>query len=362
MATTRAACLAALFLFVSSGAGAAAAKLSSEKPTGLSAVHIEETEVPVTYSVPGSVVSDGRIEMSSRVVGFIQQLDVREGQKVSRGDLLVRIDPSDIAEAIRQAEAGVRASREDLDDASQDVEKYSRLAVTGAVAAETLRKAKVRVDVAQAILDKTQAALAAAEAQKGYATITSPVDGVVVSVARRSGEMATAGTPLLTVESREILLFKAFIAESKLALIDPKAEVPVRIDTLKGKVFQGRIRGIVPSGDDITRRYEINVILPRDTLPHDARLVPGMFGRADFILDTRKALLVPRAAIVHRGGLDGVFVLTGNVARFRWLRLGRAFGDAVEAVAGLTAGETVLAGAAGTLRDGATVDIAEAGK
>jgi len=350
-ARPHAACLAALLLLFPPVV-AASEMPATETSAGLSTVTVAESEVPVTYSVPGSVVSDGRIEMSSRVVGFIQQLDVREGQKVSRGDLLVRIDPSDIDEASRQAEAGVRASREDLDDAKADVEKYSRLAVTGAIAAETLRKAKVRVDVAQALLDKAQAALAAANAQKGYATITSPVDGVVVSVTRRTGEMATTGTPLLTVESREILLFKAFVAESRLAQISLKAEVKVRIDTLKDKVFRGRVRGIVPSGDDITRRYEIHVILPSDPA-----LVPGMFGRADFSLGSRKALLIPRAAVVHRGGLDGVFVLDGHSARFRWLRTGKEIDDSIEVIAGLTAGETILLGATDALRDGATVNV-----
>jgi RND family efflux transporter MFP subunit len=349
-ARPHAACLAALLLIFPPVAAWAAP--AAEPSAGLATVTVVEREVPVTYSVPGSVVSDGRIDVSSRVVGFIQQLDVREGQTVSRGDLLVRIDPSDIHEAIRQAEASVRASREDLDDAKADVEKYSKLAVTGAIAAETLRKAKVRVDVAQALLDKAQAALAAANAQKGYATITSPVDGVVVSVARRTGEMATAGTPLLTVESREVLLFKTFVAESRLTQIDPKAEVKVRIDTLKDKVFPGRVRGIVPSGDDITRRYEINIILPSDPA-----LVPGMFGRADFSLGSRKTLLVPRAAIVHRGGLDGVFVLDGHSARFRWLRTGKDIGDAVEVNAGLTAGEAILIGPTDALSDGAIVNL-----
>lgn len=354
-ARPHAACFAALLLIIPPVVAWAA---PAAKPSpSLASVMVMESEVPVTYSVPGSVVSDGRIDVSSRVVGFIQQLDVREGQRVSHGDLLVRIDPSDIDEAIRQAEAGVRASRGDLDDAKADVEKYSKLTVTGAIAAETLRKAKVRVDVAQALLDKAQAALAAANAQKGYATITSPVDGVVVSVARRTGEMATAGTPLLTVESREVLLFKTFVAESRLTQIDPKAEVKVRIGTLKDKVFPGRVRGIVPSGDDITRRYEINVMLPVDPA-----LVPGMFGRADFVFGTRKALLLPRAAIVRRGGLDGVFVLDGDAARFRWLRTGKEIDDLVEVNAGLTAGETILLGATGTLRDGASVDIAEGRK
>jgi RND family efflux transporter MFP subunit len=358
MATTyRAAFLAVLFIAFSNDSNATSMESHSSRQERFATTRVEETDIPVTYTTPGSVISDGRIDVSSRVVGFIQQLDVREGQKVSRGDLLVRIDATDIDEAIRQAEAGVRASQEDLNDAQLDVEKYSRLSNSGAVAGETLRKAKVRVDVACAVLDKARAALTAAEAQKRYATITSPVDGVIVSVARRRGEMATTGATLLTVESHEVLLFKAFVAESKLTLIDPKTMVSVRIDALKGSEFTGRIRGIVPSGDDITRRYEINVVLPSDP-----KLAPGMFGRADFILGARKALLVPREAIVHRGGLDGVFVLDSKSARFRWLRTGQEIGGAVEAVAGLSAGETILVGAGDAISDGDTINRAEDGR
>ncbi|MBB3810376.1 efflux RND transporter periplasmic adaptor subunit [Pseudochelatococcus contaminans] len=336
---------------------AAAGATTQEKPINLPAfpvTQVEMMEIPITYTVPGSVVSDGRIDVSSRVVGFIEQLDVREGQKVSRGDLLVRIDQTDIDEAVRQAEAGVRASQKDLDDAEQDVEKFARLTQSGTVAAETLRKAKVRVDIARANLDKARAALNSAEAQKSYATVTSPVDGVIVSVARRSGEMATAGSTIMTVESREVLLFKTFVSESNLSAIDPQTPVTVRIDTLKGEVFQGRIRGIVPSGDDVTRRYEVNIVLPSDP-----RLVPGMFGRAEIVLGKQFVTLIPQVALVRRGGLDGVFVLDGDVARFRWLRTGRVWGDAVEVVSGLSGGETILAAANDTIRDGSVVQTAE---
>ena len=327
---------------------------TSGKPIGTPVATVAVVDIPITYTVPGSVISDGRIAVSSRVVGFVEQLDVREGQRVSRGDLLVRIDPSDIDEAIRQAQAGVRASQEDLEDAERDVQRYATLAPSGAVATETLRKSRVRADIARAALDKAQSALAAAEAQKSYATITSPVDGVIVSVARRRGEMATAGSTILIVESREVLLFKTFVSESNLALIDPKRPVLVRIDTLKGASFEGRIRGIVPSGDEITRRYEINIVLP-----NDPSLVPGMFGRAEIVLGLQKSPTIPRVALVRRGGIDGVFVLDGKIARFRWLRTGRDLGDSVEVVAGLSGGETILAAANDTVRDGSVIEKVE---
>ena len=318
---------------------------------------VELRDIPVNYTVPGSVISDGRVEVSSRVVGFIEQLDVREGQSVKRGDLLVRIDSSDIDEAIRQARSGVTASEEDLRDAEYDVERNTRLVQSGAISAETLRKANVRADISRATLDRARSALAAAEAQKDYATIASPVDGVIVSVARRAGEMATTGSPILVVESREVLLFKAFVSESTLASIDTETPVTVRIDSLGERDFPGRIRGIVPSGDDVTRRYEIDVLLP-----DDPALVPGMFGRAEIALGTYEAPVVPRSAVVGRGGLDGVFVAEDGIARFRWLRTGRELNGIVEVTSGLKGGEFILTGVDGSLRDGASLKAVEAAR
>lgn len=347
--------LAIIFILFSMTVGRA--ENTSWKLPVYTTLKVMPTSTPITYTVPGSVISDGRIDLSSRVVGFIRQLDVREGQRVARGDLLVRIDPTDIDQAIRQARAGVQASEEDLQDAEHEVDIYGTLVKTNAVAKETLRKAKVRRDIARVTLDKAQSALAAAAAQKNYATITSPVDGVVVSVARRSGEMATTGATILTVESREVLLFKAYVSESNLSAIDPEKPVSVRIDTLKNAAFKGRIRGIVPSGDDVTRRYEINVVLPADP-----RLVPGMFGRADIVFGMREALMVPRAAIVTRGGLEGAFVLDGKVARFRWLRTGQTIEDRVEVVAGLSDGERIVSAANDMLRDGSEIQAVESAR
>jgi len=315
---------------------------------------VELEDIPINYSVPGSVMSDGRVEVSSRVVGFIERLDAREGQRIQRGDLLVKIDSTDIDEAIRQARAGVTAAEQDLGDAEHDVQKYTGLAKSGSVAAETLRKIKVRADIARTTLDRAKSALSAAKAQKGYATITSPVDGVVVSVAKRTGEMAVAGAPLLTVESHEVLLFKAYVSERSLADIDSQRPVAVRIDSLGERTFSGHIRGIVPSGDDVTRRYELDVLLPDDPV-----LVPGMFGRAEIQLGSVKAPIVPQAALAERGGLDGVYVVENGVARFRWVRTGRHLANGFEVTSGLTGGETILAKADGQFPDGVQVKPAE---
>lgn len=323
----------------------------------LPVAQVRIADIPEVQSVPGTVVSDARIELSSRVVGFIQSLDVREGRRVAKGDVLVRIDPNDIDEAMRQAQAGVAMARDDLSDAEHDVEKYTGLVERGAATAEVLRKAKVRRDIARSAVARAEAAFSAAQAQRAYANVVSPVDGIVVALQKHSGDMATAGAPILTVESREVLLFRIFVSEGNLGRIKPDMAVMVRIDALAGREVQGTVQRIVPSGDPVTRRYEVMV-----ALPPDPALLPGMFGRAEIVLGTTPAPVVPRDSMVQRGGLDGVFVVgKDNTIRFRWLRTGREWNSLVEVTSGLLGGEAILARSDDNVRDGAAI-LAEDGK
>lgn len=309
---------------------------------------VQTADIPNVLSEPGSIVSDDRIDLSSRVVGFIKKLDVREGQKVKRGEILVQIDPSDVNEAIRQAKAGVEAATTDLADAERDLVAFSAGATQGWTSTDTKLKTLVRRDIALTTLTKAKAALASTQAQQAYTAIASPVDGVVVARYKHSGDMAITGVPILTIESREVLLFKIFVSESNVGRVSPGMGASVRIDALPGRTISGTVRRIIPSGDPVTRRYEVNV-----SLPVSPEILPGMFGRAEFVLNTSPTTAVPMRALARRGGLDGIFVVDdNNAAHFRWLRLGREWNGFREVTAGLSAGEKILAQADGTIKDG----------
>lgn len=320
-------------------------------------ITVHPATLPLFDVVPGNIVSDGRTDVASRITGFIRQLDVREGQVVKRGDLLVRLDAADVDAAITQARAGVQAAQQVWQDAQHDVRQNAQLAPAGAISEDVLRKSRVQEQTTHAALEQAQSALKAALAQRDYVSIVSPVTGVIVSVARRSGELAVPGVPLLTVESREVLLFKAFIPEHNLSLLKPGDAIAVRIDALGDMPVAGKIRGIVPSADGVTRRYEFDV-----ELPHDDRLLPGMFGRVEIQLGKQPTITVPRTAVVRRGGLDGVFVLQNGVARFRWLRTGRVTGESIAVTAGLSEGEVILALVPDTVYDGTPVQVKENSK
>ncbi|HTH15507.1 MAG TPA: efflux RND transporter periplasmic adaptor subunit, partial [Magnetospirillum sp.] len=127
-------------------------------------------------------------------------------------------------------------------------------------------------------------------------------------------------------------------------------EVGARVDALPQGLI-GTVSRVVPSGDPATRRYQVDIALPADQ-----PLLPGMFGRAEFPLGQVSALLVPKSAVIRRGGLDGVFVVdqTG-AARFRWLRLGREWQEQVEVVDGLSANEWIVVQADDRLHDGLSI-------
>lgn len=312
---------------------------------------VQTADIPDVDSEPGSVVSDDRIDLSSRVVGFIRNLDIREGQKVKKGEVLVLIDPSDVNEAIRQARAGVAAARDNLADAERDLKAFTTGATQGWASTDTKLKAQVRRDIAQTTLTKAEAAVVAAQAQQAYTTISSPVDGVVVARYKHSGDMATTGVPILTIESRQVLLFKVFIPESNVGRITPGMPASVRIDALPGGTIKGAVQRIIPSGDPVTRRYQVDL-----ALAVSPEILPGMFGRAEFVLGSSPAPAIPKQALFRRGGLEGVFVVDGNnVAHFRWLRLGREWNGSMEVTSGLSVGERILSQGDDNVRGGAII-------
>ncbi len=304
-------------------------------------------ELPVYYTTIGSVISDNRIQITSRITSYINEISVREGQQIQKGDLLVSLDSSDIDGAIQQAEAAVNKSQSALKDAQIDFQRYEALFKEGSVPENALRKIRLQRDVSQETVHATLAALETAKSQHQYILIKSPVDGVVVERQKRAGDLATPGFPIISIESEKALLFESFVPESQIQKLVQDDEVTVFIDAL-GKTLNGHISRIVPSGDPVTRSYEIKIILNDMTA-----LLPGMFGRVQFQVGTEISPVIARTAVVERGGLRGVFVVDAEQrAHFRWLRFGREWPDRLQVQSGVSPGERIVANSVSLIHDG----------
>jgi RND family efflux transporter MFP subunit len=335
------------------GGETAPATTTGRAPLSLPTARVVEVELPVGWSAVGTVVSDQRIDVSSKISGYIRVLHVREGEAVKAGQLLVSLDGADVEGSIHQAQGAVDTAEALLADANADLTRYQNLFDAGSIAEVQLRKARVQRDTLAEQVRSAQTALATARAQRDYSRIVSPHDGVVVARYRQSGDLAVPGQPILTVESPRLLMFDTYVTDAQLAHIHIGDAVAV---TLDGAEVTGTVARIVPSSDPVTRKFQVKIALS----PGPA-IRAGSFGRALFQLGGTRQLVVHPSWLAERGGLRGVFVVdTEQRAHFRWLRTRREWPERIEVVSGLSAGETVVAASDPRLRDGDVIVAAPA--
>ena len=192
---------------------------------------------------------------------------------------------------------------------------------------------------------EAQAAAGVTQARKALANtqVLAPFDGVVTEKKIDAGSLAVPGMPLLTIEDSSGYRLEATLDESDLHSARIGQSVPVRIDALSEKEFAGKVNQIVPAADPGSRTFLVKIALPAI-----AGQRSGLFGRARFVRGERSAIWVPRTAVVDRGQLQGIYVVSEDqLANLRYVTLGEPANDQVEVFSGLEAGEKLVADPAG---------------
>jgi RND family efflux transporter MFP subunit len=294
--------------------------------------------MPIRIEATGQITAVLQTTLASRIQGTIQGIRVREGSVVSRDDVLVVLDGRDFLANLARAQA-------DFDNKRAYLARIEDLSGRGSASRQDLDDARRAFKVAEAERQ-------AAAAQLTYTTVKAPFAGTITVKIADIGDMALPGRPLLKMEDSGQLRLEAMVAESDLRAVTQGDEAPVLIDALGPRPVKGVIAQILPAGDPQTHTFLVKVDLPRTP-----GLKTGMFGRLLLDKGTSETIVVPRAAIVERGQLTGVFVVEPDrIARLRWVKVGRSFDEVVEVLSGLNIGERVMTDAAMGI-DGASVDI-----
>ena len=317
---------------------AAVVSAAPQKTIQAAVVEAKSTSVPIRVEVTGQVAPIFQATLSSRIQGTIDKLLVREGAKVSKGQTLVRLDSRDL-----QAELG-RVSAE-IENAKAHLDRMNQLYIQDAVSKQELENATRGYRVAEASRN-------AVEAQLSYTTVKAPFDGVITEKQVEAGELASPGQPLLKMEDPLQLRLEATVAEGDLRSVSRGDKIQVIIDALGGQPVIGTISQILPAGDPHTHTFMVKVDLPKVE-----GLKTGMFGRLPLEKGITQTILVPATALIERGELSSVYVVESDqVARLRWVKVGRRFEKQVEILSGINEDERVLTdGSRGV--DGATVQV-----
>jgi RND family efflux transporter MFP subunit len=317
------------------GGAPAPATLPPEPPRAVRVAVVERTDGAGFEAVPGVVASRRRATLAARAPGTVVALPFREGERVAAGAVVVRLD----AVALRSAEAGAAA---EVAAAESDFARTRRLLERDAATRREMEQATARAAGARA-------GLAGARDSLSHAVLRAPFAGVVAARPVNVGDVVGPGAPLLEIEGDGGLEVRATVDGAAAAKLAPGQEIAVDVDGQASPV-RATIRSIAPAADAATHRVEV-----RADLEAAPGLRSGLFARLRVPRAGAPALVIPSAAVLHRGGLTGIFVIEEGRARLRWIAVGAATGDRTELRAGAAKGERVVLDP-GDLADGALVE------
>ncbi len=293
-------------------------------------------KLPMRREVIGSIQSRVPIEAASRVAARITEIKVRSGDRVKRGQVLATLDASESRAQVAQAQGQLAAAQAELNRAAADEKRFSALFARGSVTASERDAAEAAYRGAAGRVAQAQAAVAAARAGLEYSTVRAPVDGVVVERLAEPGDMAMPGKPLVRLYDQNALRVELEAPEDLAQKVEVGTPLKVAVAST-GAVYDTRVSEIVPASDPASRSF-----LVRASLPSGQRLQPGMFARATFTVGSESILTAPRDAIQEVGQLATARVVSEGRVETRMVSVGRRFGDRVEILAGLRAGQRVI--------------------
>lgn len=327
-------------LITALAAGPGTALAATPAAPALASVVAEGRNAANEASHDGVVEAVRQTVIAAQVPGAIVALQVKPGDSVKAGQVLARIDSHAADQNALASDATVRAARASLDVASKDFERQKQLYDKNYISQAALERAEAQFKATQAQVAAQLAQAGAAHVEAGFHTVRAPYAGVVSEVPVSLGDMALPGRPLLTLYDPSALRVTAAVPQASAA---PGATALARLELPALPAAQQWVKPLrvtaLPAADSATHTVQV-----RFDLPATPGLVPGMFARAwipsQGANDAR--VYVPGKAIVRRAELTALYVINPEGrALLRQVRLGRAAGDRVEVLSGLSAGERV---------------------
>ncbi len=334
----------------------------------------QDTPILVQVAAPGGSSASGMIEasgqvesirsanISTRVMGYITQIKVNVGDKVSAGQLLFSVSSNDISAKRTQTDAMITQADAAMQSAKKDFDRYTALYKQQSASAKELDAITLQYQSAKANADAARAMRNEVSAQLAYTTVVAPFAGTVTQKLAEAGSMASPGMPILTIEQAGGLQVSASVPENQIASVKLGDEAMMSIESA-GKQISGKVTQINPSSQFTGGQYIIKLSVPSSD---SKQLYAGMYVHVQIPIKNNSvatsadsgAVLIPVKAIINRDQLTGVYTLSSqNTALLRWIRLGSTMSDQVEVLSGLSKNESFILSADGKLYNGAPVKI-----
>jgi len=324
---------------------------------------VEQKEISSVYEAVGTIRPVTESAIASQISAQVLKVLCVPGSVVKKGEVLIKLDSRRMTTQLQQAKEGLSVAKNSLkqtyksmdeakaarDQARAAYDRTKNLFKKDIVPSQKLEIDKAVFLQAQARFEKMQEAEHSAkasirksleivkEARIGleYSNIKSPSQGVVAQRLIDPGDLAVPGRALLIIQTSGALRLEANVREGLISRIVKGDKYEVKIKTI-GKSVSSEIEEIVPYADPATRTFVVKAALPKTP-----GIYPGMFGRLLIPVEKEKIFLIPLNAVIRVGQLE----LANVKKEKRWSRVyiktGRIFGNSIEVLSGLYAGETI---------------------
>jgi RND family efflux transporter MFP subunit len=295
-------------------------------------------------AISGTLQPEEQANVRAEVGGTVLQTYAEQGQRVSKGQVLARIDDAALRETELSARAAVTTAQNTVDLNKRQLDRNDALLKAGAIAERDLELVRNQYSAAEAQLANAKAQLANAEKQLSKATITAPFTGIVSARQVSAGDVVQPGGALYTIVNPSSMRLEASVPADQLSAIHVGSPVDFTVSGYPNRAFTGRITNINPVADPTTRQVRIIVSLPNA----GGVLVGGLFADGNVASEVRTAPVVPLAAVDERGLKPFVMRIKNGVVDKAEVELGirDAATETVEVRSGVQPGDTILLGAA----------------
>jgi RND family efflux transporter MFP subunit len=331
----------------------------------------------------GYVVARRRATVAAKVTGKVVEVTLEEGQKVSAGQVIARLDDSNARAALtettaqlQQAQAALAAAQTAYDDAKPIYERNEKQKNAAVISAQDFDQARAQFNashnsllVAQAAVDASRAAVAVAQRNIDDTVIRAPFDGVVTEKAAQPGEMVSpisAGggftrTGIGTIVDMDSLEVEVDVSENFINRVTPTQPVAIKLNAYPDWQIPGAVIAAIPTADRSKATVKVRIAIKQK----DPRIIPEMGARVSFLSETPAqgtansvaGVIVPTEAISNVGDTSISFVVHGTTVERRAVRLGGKSNAGQVVIAGLDPGAVVVVGDLSKLHDGASVKV-----
>jgi RND family efflux transporter MFP subunit len=285
------------------------------------------------FAWPGTVSAKTVAQVAPKLPGRILEIAVRAGDPVKHGQVLARLDGSEIQARLGQARAALTAAEAEAGRARADAGRVQNLFRKQAATQQDLDAALAAARSSEARVAEARDAIREAESRLSETVLKAPFDGVVVKRDQEPGDMAMPGGAVLTLQQSRLLRIESAIPANCAGRVRIGDELTARVADSE---FKAVVDEIQPAADPKTR-----TVLVKARLPEDSGVNPGAFGWLNQACGENEVLLLPEAAISRIGQLESVRLMVDGQPRLRHVRTGKHYDGRVEILSGLKEGDTV---------------------